>query len=181
LVKATFSSESTVIFTIPFAAGAHAVTSLVGSVLSDGVRQGWRMTKRGRVSLGALVIGVVLVAVAAGVVAGRVTAPAHDPGFAQGNAAGYAEGVAAGRSLQIGDSVPAGSKEAAQAAFQAGYRAGETDAFGAYDGGWKLGTPYVVILDKGVSGATYRFVERDQLTPGTTYHLCPDGTTLCQS
>jgi hypothetical protein len=119
--------------------------------------------------------------VAAGVVIGRGTAPRHDPGFAQGNAAGYAEGIAAGRALQIGDSVPTGSKDVAQTAFQAGYRAGEADAFGNYDGGWKLGAPYVVIVGEGVAGATYRFVERDQLTPGTTYRLCPDGTTLCQS
>ncbi len=75
----------------------------------------------------------------------------------------------------------AGSKDVAQTAFQAGYRAGENDAFGAYDGGWKLGAPYVVILGKGVGGAAYRFVERDELTPGTTYRLCPDGTSLCHS
>jgi hypothetical protein len=139
------------------------------------------MTKGGRVRVGVAAVAAVAVGVAAGVVIGRSTAPAHDPGFAQGNAAGYAEGVAAGRSLQIGDSVPAGSKDATQAAFQAGYRAGETDAFGAYDGGWKLGAPYVVILGKGVAGATYGFVERDQLTPGTTYQLCPDGTSLCHN
>jgi hypothetical protein len=139
------------------------------------------MTKRRRVLLFGLGIGAIVVAIAAGVVIGRSTAPAHDPGFAQGNAAGYAEGVAVGRSLQIGDGVPTESKDVAQTAFQAGYRAGETDAFGAYDGGWKLGAPYVVILGKGVAGATYRFVERDQLTPGTTYQLCPDGTSLCHS
>jgi hypothetical protein len=127
------------------------------------------MTRR----TGLLLIGVVVVVglIAAGVVVGRATAPAHDPGFAQGNAAGYAEGVAVGRSLQIGDSVPSGSKDIATTAFQTGYRAGETDAFGAYDGGWKLGAAYVVVLGKGVAGATYRFVERDELTPGTTYHV----------
>ena len=67
--------------------------------------------------------------------------------------------------------MPKGSQSVATTAFQAGYRAGETDAFGAYDGGWKLGAPYVVILGKGVAGATYRFVERDELTPGTTYQV----------
>jgi hypothetical protein len=139
------------------------------------------MTKRRRMWLCVATVAVVVVSIGAGVVIGRSTAPAHDPGFAKGNAAGYAEGVAVGRSLQIGDSVPAGSKDAAQTAFQAGYRAGETDAFGAYDGGWKLGAPYVVILGKGVAGAAYRFVERDQLTPGTTYRLCADGTSLCHS
>jgi hypothetical protein len=127
------------------------------------------MTRRA----GLVLVGVVVLIglVAAGVVIGRATAPAHDPGFAQGNAAGYAEGVAAGRSLQIGDSVPSGSKDVATTAFQAGYRAGETDAFGAYDGGWKVGAPYLVVLGSGVAGAPYRFVERDQLTPGTTYHV----------
>jgi hypothetical protein len=140
------------------------------------------MTKRGRMWVWGAAIAVVVAGMLAGaVVIGRATAPLHDRGFAQGNAAGYAEGVAAGRSLQIGDSVPTESKDAAQTAFQAGYRAGETDAFGAYDGGWKLGAPYVVILGKGLAGAAYSFVERDELTPGTTYRLCPDGTSLCHS
>jgi hypothetical protein len=136
------------------------------------------MTKRGCSWI--LAVAVVVAGVGlAGVAIGRTTAPAHDPGFSQGNAAGYAGGVAACRSLQIGDSVPAGSKDAVQAAFQAGYRAGETDAFGAYDGGWKIGAPYVVILGEGVAGATYRFVERDQLTPGIAHRLCSNGTSVC--
>jgi hypothetical protein len=140
------------------------------------------MTNRGRTWVWGVAAAVAVVGlVAVGVVIGRTTAPAHDPGFAQGNAAGYAEGVAAGRLLQIGDTVPTGSKDVANTAFQTGYRAGEADAFGAYDGGWKLGAPYVVILGKGTAGAAYRFVERDELTPGTTYQLCPDGTTLCHS
>lgn len=140
------------------------------------------MTNRRRMwAFGAAVAAAVIGLVAASVVVGRATAPVRDRGYAQGNAAGYAEGVAVGRSLQLGDTVPAGSKDVAQTAFQAGYRAGENDAFGAYDGGWKLGAPYVVILGKGVGGAAYRFVERDELTPGTTYRLCPDGTSLCHS
>ncbi len=137
------------------------------------------MTKR--MQLWVLSAVVVVGIGAAAVVIGRSTAPTANRGYAQGNAAGYAEGVAAGRSLQIGDSVPTGSKDVAQAAFQAGYRAGENDAFGAYDGGWKLGAPYVVTLGKGVGGAAYRFLERDELTPGTTYRLCPDSTSLCRS
>ena len=140
------------------------------------------MTNRGRMWVcGGAVAAVVVGLVAAGVLVGRATAPVHDRGYAQGNAAGYAEGVAVGRSLQFGDTMPTGSKDVAQTAFQAGYRAGENDAFGAYDGGWKLDAPYVVILGKGVGGAAYRFVERDELTPGTTYLLCPDGTSLCHS
>jgi len=140
------------------------------------------MTNRTRMWVGgAAATAVVVGLVAAGVLVGRATAPVHDRGYAQGNAAGYAEGVAIGRSLQVGDTVPAESRSVAQTAFQAGYRAGENDAFGAYDGGWKLGAPYVVVLGKGVGGVAYRFVERAELTPGATYRLCADGTSLCHS
>ncbi len=137
------------------------------------------MTRRtGLISVGVVVlIGVI----AAAVVVGRATAPVRDRGFANGDAAGYAEGVAAGRALQIGDSVPKGSAAATTAAFQAGYRAGEADAYGSYDGGWKLGAPYVIVLASGPGGAPYRIASRDQLIPGTTYRLCPDGTSICHS
>jgi hypothetical protein len=137
------------------------------------------MTRRTGLTLSGAVILVGLIAAA--VVVGRATAPVHDRGFAQGDAAGYAEGVAAGRALQIGDSVPKGSAAATTAAFQAGYRAGETDAYGSYDGGWKLSAPYLIVLSSGVGGAPYRIVERDQLIPGTTYQLCPDGASICHS
>lgn len=137
------------------------------------------MTKRAGWVLagGVVVVGLI----AAAVIVGRATAPVRDRGFAQGDAAGYAEGVAVGRALQIGDSVPKGSAAATTAAFQAGYRAGETDAYGSYDGGWKLGAPYVIVLATGVGGAPYRIVDRDQLTPGITYRLCPDGTSICHN
>ena len=163
-----------------------ATTGLVSGplVIADDVRQGWCMTKRARMWVWGAAIAVVVVGmIAAGVVIGRTTAPAHDPGFAQGNAAGYAEGVAAGRSLaDRRHRAERVEKDVANTAFQAGYRAGDADAgFGAYDGGWKLGAPYVVILGKGVAGAAYRFVERDEVTPGTTYQLCPDGASLCHS
>jgi hypothetical protein len=124
---------------------------------------------------------LVLVGVASGFLIGRSTAPVHDRGFANGNAAGYAEGVAVGRALQIGDTVPKASQSVATAAFQAGYRAGATDSFDAYDGGWRLGFPYLIVLDEGVGDTPYRFASRDELTPGTTYRLCPDGKTVCQS
>jgi hypothetical protein len=135
------------------------------------------MTRR----TGLVVSGAVVVAalIAAAVLIGRATAPMRDRGFAQGDAAGYAEGVAVGRALQIGDSVPKGSASATTAAFQAGYRAGETDAYGEYDGGWKLGAPYLIVLSSGVGDAPYRIVDRDQLIAGTTYRLCPDGTSIC--
>lgn len=137
------------------------------------------MTRRTGLVLSGAVVVVGLIAAA--VVVGRVTAPVDDRGFAQGDAAGYAEGVAVGRALQIGDSVPKGSASATTAAFQAGYRAGETDAYGSYDGGWKLGAPYVIVLASGLGGAPYRIVERDQLIAGTTYQLCADGTSICHS
>jgi hypothetical protein len=137
------------------------------------------MTRRKGLVLSSAVALVALIAAA--VVIGRATAPVRDRGFTQGNAAGYAEGVAAGRALQIGDSVPKGSASATTAAFQAGYRAGETDAYGSYDGGWKLGAPYIIVLSSGLGGAPYRIIERDQLIAGTTYGLCPDGTSICHS
>ena len=121
----------------------------------------------------------VVVAVAGAFFIGRSTAPVRDRGFAEGNSAGYAEGVAAGRSLQIGDTVGKGSQSVATAAFQAGYRAGATDSFGAYDGGWRRGFPYLIVLGPGQGDTPYRFVSRDELTPGVTYRLCPDGKTVC--
>src|SRR5664279_4089780 len=124
----------------------------------------------------------VLVAVVSAFFVGRSTAPMRDRGYANGNAAGYAQGVAVGRALQIGDTVAKGSQSVATAAFQVGYRAGATDSFGAYDGGWRLGFPYLIVLDNGgQSGTPYRFVSRDELMPGVTYRLCPDGKTICHS
>jgi hypothetical protein len=124
---------------------------------------------------------LMFVAMASAFLIGRSTAPVHDRGFANGNAAGYAQGVAVGRTLQIGDTVPKASQSVATAAFQAGYRAGATDSFGAYDGGWRLGFPYLIVLGEGLSGTPYRFVSRDELTPGVTYRLCADGKTICHS
>src|SRR5664279_642030 len=108
----------------------------------------------------------VLVAVVSAFFVGRSTAPMRDRGYANGDAAGYAQGVAVGRALQIGDTVAKGSQSVATAAFQSGYRAGATDSFGAYDGGWRLGFPYLIVLGPGPSGTPYRFVSRDELTAG---------------
>jgi len=129
-------------------------------------------------------VALLILAMAGGAglfLAGRATAPAQSGDWTAGNAAGYTEGVAAGRALQVGDSVPKGSQKVAVDAFNAGYRAGEADGFGSYDGGWRLGFPYLVVLGKGIGGAPYQFVSRDELTPGTTYRLCADGTTVCHS
>ena len=135
------------------------------------------MTKR--IQLAALASVVLIGVGAAGWLVGRVTAPAHDPGFVAGNRSGYAEGVATGRALQVGDSVPQGSKAATVSAFNAGYRAGQNDSFGAYDGGWKIGVPYLVVLGHGAGGAPYLFASRTELEAGTSYRLCPDGHSIC--
>jgi hypothetical protein len=122
----------------------------------------------------------VIIAVAVGgIAAGRHTASPHDRGFAQGDAAGYAEGLAAGRTLQIGDSVPKNAQSVATSAFQEGYRAGEADVFGNFDGGWKLDAPYLVTLTQGVGGAPYRISDRQQLVPGQRYRLCAGGRATC--
>jgi len=140
------------------------------------------MTKRTPLATirGLLLIGVVVVAVgAAGWLVGRATAPSHGRAAVAASTADYAAGLAAGRALQIGDGVPPGSKAATVAAFKAGYRAGQSDSFGAYDGGWKLGFPYVVVLANGVGGATYQFASRIPFEAGTSYQLCPDGHSIC--
>lgn len=139
-----------------------------------------RMTKRIPPRIQVATIGAaLLVGVgSAGWVVGRSTAPDHDRGSAS-STADYAAGLAAGRALQIGDTVPPGSKSATVTAFKAGYRAGQNDSFGAYDGGWKIGFPYVVVLADGVGGATYQIASRIQFEAGTAYRLCPDGHSIC--
>jgi len=128
-----------------------------------------------------LLVGVVSVGVgAAGWLIGRSSAPSNSHGSVASNTADYAAGLAAGRALQIGDSVPPGSKADTVAAFKAGYRAGESDSFGAYDGGWKIGFPYVVVLADGVGGAPYQFASRIQFEAGTSYRLCADRHSICQ-
>lgn len=125
-------------------------------------------------------VGVLLVGVgAAGWLLGRSTAPSHGRGSVSGSTADYAAGLAAGRALQIGDGVPPGSKAATESAFKAGYRAGQSDSFGAYDGGWKIGFPYVVVLGDGVAGAPYQFASRIPFEAGTSYRLCADGHSIC--
>ena len=83
----------------------------------------------------------------------------HDAGLREGRAAGVAEG----RALQIGESAPRGTR----AAFEAGYAAGANDVFGGFDGGWSLGTPYVITVRKGSGAVTYRIDSR-RLVRGTS-------------
>jgi hypothetical protein len=141
--------------------------------------------------------------VAAGLfVLGRVTA--HDGSTRQGRDAGYARGLADGRAQGERDgraqgerdgraqgerdgradvevrSLPAGTRDAAKAAFDDGYRAGANEVFTGYDGGWSYDVPYIVTLARGGTGVTYRLASRTPLHPGVDYHLCPNAVTLCQ-
>jgi hypothetical protein len=63
----------------------------------------------------------------------------------------------------------------ARASFDAGYLAGREAAFGGYDGGWAYGTPYLVTLERGGRGITYRFASRAPLSPGIEYRACGHG------
>ncbi|MGZ4179137.1 MAG: hypothetical protein ACXVUL_00395 [Solirubrobacteraceae bacterium] len=51
-------------------------------------------------------------------------------------------------------------------AYHAGYLAGREAAFAGYDGGWAYGVPYVITLQRGGPGITYRIVTRKPLTAG---------------
>jgi hypothetical protein len=86
------------------------------------------------------------------------TGSARDEGRSQGQAAGLragrAVGMREGRALQ--------QRSPARHAFQAGYTAGANDVFGGVDGGWSLGTPYLITLGKGADGITYRIDKRSK-------------------
>jgi hypothetical protein len=148
------------------------------------------MTRVRKSALLAILVGAVL---AAGMFAlGRATGP--DPasartsgyragltaGVASGLAAGRAQGVQEGRALQEGLALPADARDVATAAFNAGYRAGANDTFGGYDGGWSVGTPYLVTLDAGSGGVTYRISSRTPVQGGVNYYLCPQRPAICQ-
>jgi hypothetical protein len=97
----------------------------------------------------------------AGFALGRASAntdAGHDAGVREGRAAGLQEG----RALQASGSAPT-----TRAAFDAGYAAGANDVFGGFDGGWSLGTPYVITLRKGSGAITYRIDSR-RPAPGTS-------------
>ena len=55
----------------------------------------------------------------------------------------------------------------AGATYNAGYRAGREAAFAGYDGGWAYGVPYVISLQPGGPGITYRIASRKQLLTQT--------------
>jgi hypothetical protein len=136
------------------------------------------MTRVPKSVLLATLIGAVL---AAGVFAlGRETAPEPAGGYSSGLAAGRAQGVQEGRALQEGLALPADARDAAAAAFNAGYRAGANDTFGGYDGGWSVGPPYLVTLAAGSDGVTYRIASRTSVEAGVNYYRCPQRPTICQ-
>jgi hypothetical protein len=106
-------------------------------------------------------------------------APSAAGSYFDGLRVGAAQGRLEGRALQIGDTVPPGSRHAVEDAFKAGYAAGSNDAFTGFDGGWALATPYVVMLAPGSAGITYRIDSRVPLEPNVNYYLCANGHSLC--
>jgi len=139
----------------------------------------------------ALVAVLAVMAATVLILAGRATVDpesAHDAGYQAGHGDGYAEGLAAGeahglqegRALQEGIALPPESRAPVDDAFNSGYAAGANDAFNQYDGGWSIGSPYVITLQEGSGGVTYRIGSRVAVQAGVDYYLCPDGHSLCQ-
>jgi hypothetical protein len=115
------------------------------------------------------IVVVVLGALLAGFVLGRQSSPGPAPTsarqpdrYTEGLAVGRASGLAEGRALQFGATLPAADRQAGEAQFRAGYRAGAEDVFSGYDGGWAIGRPYVIVLSPGVNGLTYRISHREE-------------------
>src|SRR5690349_5044696 len=79
---------------------------------------------------------------------GQVASEVAD-GYARGLDDGRAAGVVEGRELQAALHLPAASRALARRAYAEGYAAGANDAFGGFDGGWKLGACYLVSLERG--------------------------------
>jgi hypothetical protein len=137
-------------------------------------------------------IVVVGIGLSVGLIAlGRITADTsavHARGYEAGRSAGFysglrqgeGQGIQEGRALQISQALPAGSQDLARTEFNAGYAAGANDAFGGYDGGWYLSTPYVISLIRGGGPITYRISARTVVQAGVNYYLCADSHTICQ-
>ncbi|MBO3747463.1 hypothetical protein J5X84_15405 [Streptosporangiaceae bacterium NEAU-GS5] len=135
-----------------------------------------------------IIIIVATLAAAAGLVAfGRVTADTgaayrsgREAGLNEGLRDGRVAGLREGRALQVTTELPASVRPPTKAAFESGYVSGMNDVFSGYDGGWSLSTPYVITLQAGTNGVTYRLASRIEFAPGINYHLCPATHTLCQ-
>jgi hypothetical protein len=63
--------------------------------------------------------------------------------------------------------------------YDAGYLAGRDAAFGGFDGGWAYGAPYIVVLQRGGPGITYRVAHRIPMQSGVAYRRC--GSQVCSS
>jgi hypothetical protein len=81
----------------------------------------------------------------------------------EGRAAGQAAGLRAGRAVGIREGRALQQRAPARRAFQAGYTAGANDVFGGFDGGWSLGTPYLITLGKGADGIAYEINNRSKV------------------
>src|SRR4051812_43153138 len=91
--------------------------------------------------------------------AGQVASQLAD-GYARGLDDGRAAGLLEGRELQATLRLAASARLAARKAFGEGYAAGANDAFGGFDGGWRLGACYLVSLERGRGAITYRIASR---------------------
>jgi hypothetical protein len=92
---------------------------------------------------------------------------------------GLAAIVLCGAAFFIGRSSVGTHRAPARASFDAGYVAGREAAFAGYDGGWAYGAPYIVVLQRGRPGITYRVARRLPLVPGFAYRVC--GHQVCSS
>jgi hypothetical protein len=120
-----------------------------------------------------LVLGLATIALwcAAAFFVGRATVDAHRTLDAHGTPAHRtvdAHRVPAHRTVDA-HRVPA------RGSFDAGYLAGREAAFAGYDGGWAYGAPYIVVLQRGGPGITYRVARRIPLMPGIEYRRCGSG------
>ena len=70
-------------------------------------------------------------------------------------------------------------QSSAGGSYNSGYLAGREAAFAGYDGGWAYGVPYIISLERGVPGFTYRIARRLPLLPGVGYRLC--GRQVCST
>lgn len=155
---------------------------------------GWQkvvlMTSRvGMISV--IAVAAVVIAVGGGALLGRATVDLHsahqkgyqaglDEGYFKGLPVGEAQGRREGRALEEGIALPAADRKPVADAFNDGYAAGANDAFAGYDGGWAIGTPYVIVLQPSNANITYRIASRTPVKNGVSYYLCPDGKGLCQ-
>jgi hypothetical protein len=137
------------------------------------------MLRSGWVTLVLALLPIALTtALAATALADRDTSPPAFASEATWWAEGHARGVVDGRVLQGSMPLAPSERAAVGQAFRNGYAAGQTDAFGGYDGGWTIGDPYVVTLRAGGSGITYRFASRTPMVKGQAYYRCR-GAGIC--